>query len=107
MTFQRVPSLLCLAVLLLSGALTCIGWAAEDDDALRKRALALNDVTGSDPIDEQVRSLLKDKEKTKQLLEVAGRMARNKEQPFNYNGAYILGRVSQELRDLDAAEVFY
>jgi len=107
MRMNRVPALIGLVVLVLAGLPAGLGRAGEDDDALRKRAAALNDVTGTDSIDAQILQLLKDKEKSKQLLEVAGRMARGKEQPFNYNGAYILGRTAHELRDLDGAELFY
>jgi tetratricopeptide (TPR) repeat protein len=107
MTIIRVPSLTGLAVLLITGAVTLVGRAAEDDDALRKRALALNEVTGTEPMDAQVRLLLQDKDKSKKLLEVAARMARGKDQPFNYNAAFVLARVAQEVHDLDTAEVMY
>jgi tetratricopeptide (TPR) repeat protein len=107
MTISRVPSLTGLLVLLFAASVSLMGRAAEDDDTLRKRALALNEITGTDPIEGQVRQLLREKDKTKQLLEVAARMARGKDQPFNYNAAFILARAAQELRDLDTAEVMY
>ncbi len=107
MSISRVPSLTGLAVLLIAASVSVVGRAAEDDDQLRKKALALNEITGTDPMEGQLKQLLADKEKTKQLLEVAGRMARNKEQPFNYNGAFILARAAQELRDLETAEEMY
>lgn len=102
--FRAIPKLV---VLVLAAGLTWPVLAADDDDALRKEALALNDVTGNDPIEAQITKLTKEKEKTKKLLTVAERMARGKEQPFNYNAAFILARSAQEIKEMESAEVMY
>src|SRR5437868_12544347 len=51
---------------------------ADDDKALRARALQLNEITGDDPITGMIVTLVEDKEKaaTKKLLAVAQKMAK-------------------------------
>src|SRR5262249_39786246 len=91
----------------------CLAWlvwparAAEDDAALRKRALALNDVTGNDAIKGEIKSLLSDPAGTKKLLAVAHTMAKEKNPPFNFNAAYILGGAASGLNNLESGELFY
>lgn len=80
---------------------------AADDDALRTKALALNDTTGNDPIEGQIKALVKDAEGTRKLLAVAARMAQEKPQPFTYNAAYILARAAQELKEVDVSLRFF
>lgn len=58
-----------------------VAWAparADDDEALRKRALGFNKVTGDDPIKGEVKALLADKATAKKLLAVAAKMAEEK-----------------------------
>lgn len=81
--------------------------AADGDDALRAKALKLNEITGEDPIKGQILSLLDDKEGTKKLLAVAKKLAQQKDQPFNINATYILGRTCRALKDMEGAEQFY
>jgi tetratricopeptide (TPR) repeat protein len=81
--------------------------AAEDEAAQRRRALALNDITGNEPIEGEIRILAKDPKGTKQLLAVAQAMAKEKDQPFNYNAALILAGAADELQELDAGRTFY
>jgi tetratricopeptide (TPR) repeat protein len=83
------------------------GQAADEDAALRQKALALNNVTGDDPILGEVKRLIKDPASTRQLLRVAVSMTKQKEQPFNYNGAYILARTALQLREPDTSKVFF
>lgn len=78
-----------------------------EDDPLRQKALGLNDITGDDPIKAEIKGLLDDKTGTKKLLPVAVKMAKEKDQPFNYNGALILARVAHILKDYPSAEAFY
>jgi len=86
--------------------------AADDDKALREKALKLNDITGEDPVTGMIMTLVEDKEKesTKKLLAVALKMA--KEQPkdkdpiFNVNATWILGRAAQYLKEAETAEFF-
>jgi tetratricopeptide (TPR) repeat protein len=81
--------------------------AADEDEALRRKALALNQVTGDKPIKGEIKKLLGDTAGTRKLLRVAVSMAKDKEQPFNYNGAYILATVAFDLRDVNASKIFF
>jgi tetratricopeptide (TPR) repeat protein len=90
---------------LLSGAAN-LG-AADEQSELRQKALSLNDITGDDPIEAQVKELVADPAGTKKLLAVAVKMAKEKEQPFNFTGAFILASAARQLKDLQAGEVLY
>jgi pentatricopeptide repeat protein len=84
--------------------------APDKDQDLRNQALKLNDVTGEDPIKGAIEALVKDAAGTKRLLELAQKMikeAKEKEDPFNYNGSYILARAAQKLGDIERSETFY
>lgn len=95
-------------VVLASAGMTAPARAAgENEDVLRKKALALNDITGDDPMKGQIKELVDDKAGSKKLLGLAAKMAKEKPQPFNYNAAYILARTAQELEDLDGCQAFY
>jgi tetratricopeptide (TPR) repeat protein len=107
MEMPRMKKRLLLAVfsgvLLLAAPLK----APADDADLRQKALALNDVTGDDPIEGEIKALVADPAGTKKLLAVAVKMAKEKEQPFNYTGAHILARAAHQLKDLEAGKVLY
>lgn len=96
-----------IAVLLGLFAVVGMVQGADDEDALRRQALALNDVTGDKPILGEVKALAKNAAQTRKLLRVAVSMAKQKDQPFNYNGAYILARAAYQLHELDASKAFY
>lgn len=81
--------------------------AGDNEDALRKKALALNDLTGDDPIKGQIKELVDSPASTKKLLGLAAKIAKEKPQPFNYNAAFVLARTAQELEDLDGCQAFY
>jgi tetratricopeptide (TPR) repeat protein len=81
--------------------------AGEDEAALKRRALALNSVTGDDPVKGEIQALAKDQAGTQKLLTVAVKLAKQKDQPFTYNGAFILARAAGELKDLETARTFY
>jgi tetratricopeptide (TPR) repeat protein len=98
----RWPVALILACLALRAPLL-----AQDDDALRKRALALNKVTGDDPIQAEIKALAANAAETKKLLAAAAKMAKETKQPFNYNGAFILASAAHRLRDLETSQTFY
>ena len=93
------------AWLILAGVAPMVQ-AADEADALRTRALALNDLTGDDPIEGQIKVLLDDPEGTKKLLATAKSMAKEKKQPFGYNAAFVLARVSLQIKDLESCQVF-
>lgn len=92
------------AVLLL----TVAGSApAADDNPLREKALQLNSITGQDAIGGKILELVNDKTNAKTLVAEAVKMAKQDEQPFNYNGAYILARTAHALKENDSSLVFY
>ena len=80
---------------------------AEDDAKLREQALALNDITGNDPIKGKIKEFIGNTAATKKLLAVAARMSKEKDQPFNFNAAQILATVSYAQKDYDTSERFY
>ena len=80
---------------------------AAGDDGLRQKALKLNDITGQDALRGKLLELVKDKPGLKKLLTEAAKMAKEKEQPFSYNGAYILAKAAQFTKDYDSGLEFY
>src|SRR5262245_25890752 len=74
------------AALLLAGLAPLM---AAPDDTLRQKALQLNDVTGKDPIKGKILELYGDKPALKNMVAEAAAMVKEKEKdpPFNYNGA--------------------
>jgi len=80
---------------------------AADDDPLRKKALDLNSVTGDTAIAGKILDLARDPAGTKQLLAVAAKMIKEKDQPFNVNATRILARVAHRVRDFDDGLTFY
>jgi tetratricopeptide (TPR) repeat protein len=81
--------------------------ALAEDIPLRQQALKLNDITGKDAIAGKIRELLKDKPAAKKLIAEASEMAKSKDQPFNYNGAFILARLAHITKDFDNGLLFY
>jgi tetratricopeptide (TPR) repeat protein len=93
-----------------AGAIVLVAAArgpAAGDDGLRQKALKLNDITGKDAITGKILELVKDKPDLKKLISEATKMAKEKDQPFNYNGAYILAKASQVTKDYDSSLAFY
>jgi tetratricopeptide (TPR) repeat protein len=80
---------------------------AADSDPLRDKALKLNEITGTGPMEGQLRLLVKDEAGTKKLVEAAVKMAKDKPQPFNFTGAFLLARAAHVVKNYDAAQVFY
>jgi len=93
------------------------GWAAAllvvaaargpADDSVRQKALQLNDITGKTAITGKILELVKDKSEAKKLISEAAKMAKDKDQPFNYNGAFILAKAAFAARDFDNSLAFY
>jgi len=81
-------------------------WADEKSE-LKEKALKLNSITGKDPIDGKIKELAKDAENTKKMLKVAAEVAKEKPQPFQYNGAFILARAARELKENEIALEFF
>jgi tetratricopeptide (TPR) repeat protein len=107
MNTLRGTAIRSLTALALLAAVTGSGRAADEDAALRKKALALNDVTGDASANAAFKELLKDAAAARKLLAVAVKMSKEKPQPFNVNAAYILARVGQSLKDFEPALTFY
>jgi tetratricopeptide (TPR) repeat protein len=80
---------------------------AEDDAALRQKALSLNQATGNSVMSGEILALIKDKEQGKKFVAVAAGMLKDKQQPFNINALLVLARTSQGLKNYDASEAFY
>src|SRR5438552_6858286 len=98
--------LVALALLLLAGRAPQAR-AADDDAKLREQALALNEVTGNDTIRGKLKELIGNTAGTKKLLAAAAAMTKGKDQPFNFNAAYILATAGSYLKDFDSSERFY
>jgi tetratricopeptide (TPR) repeat protein len=77
------------------------------DDAIRKRVLAFNDITGSTSVSDNLQDLIDHPELAKKVLSEAKRMLAAKKQPFRYNAALLLAHLAEEQKDLAAAEQFF
>jgi tetratricopeptide (TPR) repeat protein len=100
-------SALVAAAVLAFAALALPARAAGDGAELRRRALALNEITGTDPMRGELHTLIADPAGTKKLLAVALRMAKEKDQPLAHNATYILARAAHELKDFDTSRTLY
>jgi tetratricopeptide (TPR) repeat protein len=102
----RLPVGLAIALVIAAFGLSQV--RAEDDQAkLRQKLLSLNNVTGNDPMMGEILALVKDKEEGKKLVALAAKLAKEKEQPFNYNASLILAEVARELKDVDTSKTFF
>jgi tetratricopeptide (TPR) repeat protein len=87
---------------------------AAEDDELKQQALKFNSVViigdtdgeRAKFVDKQLEPLKKTPEKAKKLLAVASKLAQEKNQPFNYTGAYLLGVLAREVKDQESAKTF-
>jgi predicted Zn-dependent protease len=95
----------CLSALILAG-LASAG-RCEDGVSARERALALNNLTGGTSIKAEIKALTTKPDEGKQILAAAVELAKEKEQPFNYNAALVLGTTSSQLKDAAAAQTFF
>ncbi|MBX9623873.1 MAG: tetratricopeptide repeat protein [Gemmataceae bacterium] len=79
------------------------------DDGLKAELLKLNRATGPEDQFKALRGLVKDKAKAKKAVALGLKLqqaAGGKDKPFNFTGAYVLGRAAHYLRDYKAAEFF-
>jgi tetratricopeptide (TPR) repeat protein len=100
--YVRPAALVALAVTVFNTSAPLIA-----DDDLRQKALALNSVTGDEPIDGQVRALSTNQTEAKKLLAFALTMSKEKDQPFNFNATYILGQVALRVKEYETSQVFF
>jgi tetratricopeptide (TPR) repeat protein len=77
------------------------------EEALRKKALELNDITGMSPLTGKLVELTRDADETKKLLTVAHKMSKEKPQPFNRNVTFLLARAAENLKQVDVSAAFY
>ncbi len=102
------------SALVLSALLVCVGaFAAVDDQAadkaLRREALRLNEITGDSMIENQIKQLKEKPEHAKKLLAAAAALAKEQEKdpPFNFNAAFVLGTLAREHKDLEKGKLFF
>ena len=95
--------------LLFAGLLAgMVGGVRADEEAdLRVKLLKYNTITGTEALNGQFRDLLKNKAESKKLLAAAAKIVKEKDQPFNYNAALLMGRFAQSQKDYELAKVFF
>jgi tetratricopeptide (TPR) repeat protein len=77
------------------------------DAELRKKALELNDITGSAPMRGKLQEMIDNAAGTKKLLAVAGKMVKEKPQPFNRNATLLLALAAENFKDVETSANFY
>jgi pentatricopeptide repeat protein len=94
-------------LLLLGVAGNKVG-AADKEEDIQTRLLALNKVTGDAAILGTIQALQKDADGTKKLLTKAKELvaAKKGEEPLNVNATIILARAAQALKDFETSEQF-
>jgi tetratricopeptide (TPR) repeat protein len=96
-----------IAIAGLAGFLRAEAQDKNADAALRKKALELNDITGSGPMRGKLQELLDDADGTKKLLSVAAKMIKEKPQPFNRNASFMLALAAENFREVEISASFY
>jgi tetratricopeptide (TPR) repeat protein len=98
-------------VFALAVSVLVAGRSAADDDPLKEQALKLNQVTGTNAMNNRLRELVKDEAGTKKLLATAAKMVKDtpasEASPLNYNACMILAKAAQVQKDTDTALIFY
>jgi tetratricopeptide (TPR) repeat protein len=105
-TLRFVPAVLLLAVGLAAAAPV----PTVSDDQLKERASKLNDITTDEARTAKLRELLKDRDIAKRLVTVAAKMheeAKEKDKPFKFNAALLLGQAAHITKDYKTAKTFY
>jgi len=80
---------------------------AQDKDPLKEKALKLNDITGTAPLEGQLRLLVRDEAGSKKLVVLALKMAEEKPLPFNYTACFLLARTAHAVNNFEGAQAFY
>lgn len=81
--------------------------SSKSEEEIRKQVLALNEITGTNPMRTRLQQMLEDAERTKKLLTVAARMAREKDQPLNRNATFLLALAAENVKDVETSAMFY
>jgi tetratricopeptide (TPR) repeat protein len=80
------------------------------DEELKARAIKLNELTSKDAMQTKLSEYIKDKDNTKRMVTLAAKLqkeAKEKEAPFKFNAAFVLGKLAHNGKDYDSAELFY
>jgi tetratricopeptide (TPR) repeat protein len=87
----------------------CLALPARGDEAsLRRQITALNQITGSAAVEGRYQELKKDPAQARALVKAGlALLKESKKQPLTYNGAYLLARAAQDLKNVKASETFY
>jgi tetratricopeptide (TPR) repeat protein len=91
----------------LAVALAAPAARGRDEDALKAELLKLNSLKGEEAELKALRALIKDREKAKKAVALGTKLqkgAKDGDKPFNFAGAYVLGRAAHAVKDYDAAE---
>src|SRR5262245_48849741 len=80
---------------------------ADENKNIRKQALELNEITGAAPLAGKLKQLRGSPAKTLQLLKVAAKMSKEKDQPFNRNATMLLAMAAEQSREVDISASFY
>jgi tetratricopeptide (TPR) repeat protein len=76
-------------------------------ETLKQSVLQLNNVTGTTVIEGQIKTLAAEPEQAKSLVKAGLSLSKEKKGSLNYNAAYILARVAQDLKDVDSSQQLY
>ena len=71
------------------------------------KALALNDVTGDDTIKGEIKAWSTIPQQPRNCWRWQSPWPKEKDQPFNYNGAFILANAALAIKDLEASRTFF
>jgi tetratricopeptide (TPR) repeat protein len=80
---------------------------AADDAALRKKALALNEVTGLAAMRGQLQAMLDDKDGTRQLVKAAAAIAKEQPKSFTRNATYLLALAAEQIKEVEISAAFF
>ena len=78
-------------------------------EAIKDELLKLNEIKDEDARRKKLRAFVKDKEQAKKAVAVAAKMMKSadKEKPFKFEAAMLLGQAAHYLKDYTTAKLFY
>jgi tetratricopeptide (TPR) repeat protein len=107
----RVILLLLLGWCLLGGENLLLAESSKeskaDEAALRLEVLELNQLSGTNAIQGRLQELIRNETHTRQLLQVAVKMLKEKPLPLNRNTTFLLARAAEFLREVDISAALY
>jgi tetratricopeptide (TPR) repeat protein len=78
-----------------------------EEQSFQSRVLGLDNITGTDVLQGEVRNLLDNQDEAKKLIQAALDLAKNKKGSLNFNAALVLADVAGQMKDLKSSELFY